>query len=191
MKEVNTIIDSAYSGKYRGPKKEYIEHFLAVYVKGGESIRVHLDNYWYKHKKAREDHKRIHYHEWEQDLNAYITAEKSVSEPEICDAINISSSTLNKLLKESKTIMKTTTGKGRNAKTGLTTVKLYLEYIIWLKQDLGTRYAAYLRQIVQENMSLLASSAGYATLSEYVQKLLKEQHLTEQLNMMDSLVNAG
>ena len=87
--------------------------------------------------------------------------------------------------------MKTTTGKGRNAKTGLTTVKLYLEYIIWLKQDLGTRYAAYLRQIVQENMSLLASSAGYATLSKSVQNLLKEQHLTEQLTMMDSLVNAG
>ena len=198
MKEVNTIIDSAYSGKYRGPKKEYIEHFLALYVKGGESIRVHLGNYWYKHKKAREDRERIHCHEWEQDLNAYITAEKSVSEPflwctqkELCEAINISSSTLNKLLKESKTIMKTTTGKGRNAKTGLTTVKHYSEYIIHLKKDLGTRFAAYLRQIVQENMALLEPSAGYTTLSKYVQNILKEQHLTEQLTMMDALVNAG
>ena len=197
-REVNTIIDSAYSGKYRGPKKEYIEHFLAVYVKGGESIRVHLGNYWYKHKKARKDRQRSHRHEWEQDIINYITAEKSVSEPllwctqkELCDAINISSSTLNKLLKESKIIMKTTTGKGRNAKTGLTTVKHYSEYIIHLKKDLGTRFAAYLRQIVQENMALLASSAGYTTLLKSVQNLLKEQHLTEQLTMMDALVNAG
>ena len=134
----------------------------------------------------------------EQDLINYITAEKNVSEPllwctqkEICDAINISSSTLNKLLNDSKTIIKTATGKGCNAKTGLTTVKHYIDYIIWLKQDFGTRFAAYLRQIVQENMALLASSAGYTTLSKSVQNLLKEQHLTEQLTMMDALVNAG
>ena len=198
VKEVNTIIDSAYSGKYRGPKKEYIEHFLAVYVKDGESIRVQLGNYWYKHKKARKDRERSHRHEWEQDLINYITAEKSISEPllwctqkEICDAVNISSSTLNKLLNDSKTIMKTTTGKGCNAKTGITTVKHYCEYIIHLKKDLGTRFAASLRQIVQENMALLEQSTGYTTLSNSVQKLLKDQPLNEQLTMMDALVNTG
>ena len=198
MKEVNTIIHSAYSGKYRGPKKEYIEHFFALYVKGGESIRVHLGNYWYKHKKAREHRERSHCHEWEQDLINYITAEKSVSEPfiwctqkELCDAINIPSSTLNKLLKESKTIIKTATGKGRSAKTGLTTVELYIQYVIYLKKDLGTRFAASLCQIVQEHMALLEPSAGYTTLSKYVQKLLKEQHLTEQLSMPETLVNTG
>ena len=87
--------------------------------------------------------------------------------------------------------MKTTTGKGCNAKTGITTVKHYCEYIIHLKKDLGTRFAASLRQIVQENMALLEQSTGYTTLSKSVQNLLKEQHLTEQLTMMDSLVNAG
>jgi len=198
MKEVNTIIDSAYSGKYRGPKKEYIEYFLARYVKGGKSIRVHLGNCWHKHKKARDDRKRSHCHEWEQDIINYITAEKSVSEPflwctqkEITDAINIPSSTLNKVLKESKTIMKTTTGKGCSAKTGLTTVEHYIKYIIWLKQDLGTRFAANLRPIVQENMALLELSAGYTTLSKNVQQLLKEQHLTEQLTIHEIFMHTG
>ena len=159
---------------------------------------MNLGKCWYKHKKAREDRERSHCHEWEQDLINYITAEKSVSEPfiwctqkELCDAINIPSSTLNKLLKESKTIIKTATGKGRSAKTGLTTVELYIQYVIYLKKDLGTRFAASLRQIVQEHMALLEPSAGYTTLSKYVQKLLKEQHLTEQLSLPELLVNTG
>ena len=197
IKEVNTIITSAYSGKYKGAKKEYIEQLLALYVQG--EVPVHLGgNCWYKHKKAREDRERSHCHEWEQDLIHYITAEKSVSEPfiwrtqkELCDAIGIAGSTLNKLLKESKTIIKTTTGKGRNAKTGVTTVALYIDYIIWLKQDLGTRFAASLRQIVQEQMALLEPSAGYTTLVNYVQKLLQEQLLTEQLSMSESLLHTG
>ena len=197
IKEVNTIINSAYSGKYKGAKKEYIEQLLALYVQG--EVSVHLGGKcWYKHKKAREDRKRSHCHEWEQDLIHYITAEKSVSEPfiwrtqkELCDAIDIASSTLNKLFKESKKIIKTTTGKGRNAKTGVTTVALYIDYIIWLKQDLGTRFAASLRQIVQEQMALLEPSAGYTTLVNYVQKLLQEQLLTEQLSMPESFLHTG
>ena len=197
IKEVNTIINSAYSGKYKGAKKEYIEQLLALYVQG--EVSVHLGGKcWYKHKKAREDRKRSHCHEWEQDLIHYITAEKSVSEPfiwrtqkEVCEAVKIASSTLNELIKGSKKIIKTTTGKGRSAKTGWTTVELYIQYIIWLKQDLGTRFAEFLRPIVQEQMALLEPSAGYTTLVNYVQKLLKEQHLTEQLNMSEILMNTG
>ena len=93
--EVNTIIASAYSGKYKGAKKEYVEQLLALYVR--KDVRVHFGNKtWYKHKKAREDRKRSHYHEREQDLIAWITAEKSVSEPfiwrtqkEVCEAVKI------------------------------------------------------------------------------------------------------
>jgi len=78
-----------------------------------------------------------------------------------------------------------------SAKTGLTTVALYIDYIIWLKQDLGTRFAASLRQIVQEQIALLEPSAGYTTLVNYVQKLLQEQLLTEQLSMPESLLHTG
>ena len=199
IQEVNKIISSAYSGKYKGAKKEYIEQLLALYVQGGENIPVHLGKkVWYKHKKARENRERSHCHEWEQDIINYITVQKSVSEPfiwrtqkELCEAIKIPSSTLNKLLKESKKIIKTTKGKGRNSKTGLTTVELYIQYIIWLKQDLGTRLAEFLRPIVQEQMALLEPTAGYTTLINYVQKLLQEQLLTEQLSMPESLLHTG
>ena len=192
------ILESAYSGKYHGPAKEYVEELLAIYVPH-RTFDVKLGGKcWYKFKKAREDRERSHCHEWEQDLIAWMTAEKSVSEPfiwrsqkELCEAIGIANSTLNKLLKESKQIIKTTTGKGRNAKTGLTTVELYIQYIIWLKQDLGTRLAASLRTIVQEQMALLEPSAGYTTLAKYVQKLLQEQLITEQLSMAEILMNTG
>ena len=195
---LKSVLESAYSGKYHGPAKEYVEELLAIYVPH-RTFDVQLGGKcWYKHKKARENRERSHCHEWEQDLINYITAEKSVSEPfiwctqkELCEAINIPSSTLNKLLKESKTIIKTATGKGRNAKTGVTTVEKYIEYLIWLKKDLGTRFAASLRQIVQEHMALLEPSAGYTTLSNYVQKLVKEPYLTEQLTISKTLENTG
>ena len=195
---LKSVIESAYSGKYHGPAKEYVEELLATYVPN-RTFEVKLGGKgWYKFKKARENRERSHCHEWEQDIINYITAEKSVSEPfiwrtqkELCEAIKIPSSTLNKLLKESKKIIKTTKGKGRNAKTGWTTVELYIQYIIWLKQDLGTRFAEFLRPIIQEQMALLEPSAGYTTLVNYVQKLLKEQHLTEQLSMPESLLHTG
>ena len=62
---------------------------------------------WYKFKKAREHRERSHYNEREEDLIAWITAEKSISEPfiwrtqkEVCKAVKIASSTLNELLKD-------------------------------------------------------------------------------------------
>ena len=195
---LKSVVESAYSGKYHGPAKEYVEELLATYVPN-RTFEVQLGGKgWYKFKKAREDRERSHCHEWEQDIVNYITAEKSVSEPfiwrtqkELCQAVGIPSSTLNKLLKASKKIIKTTTGKGRNAKTGWTTVELYIQYIIWLKQDLGMRLAASLRPIVEEHISLMEPVAGYTTLTHYVQKLLKEQLLTEQLSMPESLLSTG
>ena len=184
------ILESAYSGKYHGPAKEYVEELLAIYVPH-RTFDVQLGGKgWYKFKKAREDRKRSHYNEREEDLIAWITAEKSISEPfiwrtqkEVCEAVKIASSTLNELLKTSKKIIKTTKGKGRNARTGWTTVELYIQYIILLKQELGMRLAASLRPVVEEQMALMEPSAGYTTLAHYVQKLLQEQLRTEQLSM--------
>lgn len=197
--EMKTIIASAYSGKYKGAKKEYVEQLLALYVQGAEGISVHFGHKgWYKHKKARENRERSHCHEWEQDIADWIAAEKSVSEPfiwrtqkELCDEVGIPGSTLNKLLKQSKKIIRTTTGKGRNAKTGWSTVELYIAYIIWLKKDLGTRFAQSLRLIVAEQMELLEKVAGYTTLVSYMKRMMQERPLTEQLSMDDILLHTG
>ena len=78
---LRSVIESAYSGKYHGPAKEYVEELLAIYVPN-RTFDVQLcGKGWYKFKKAREHRERSHCHEWEQDIVNYITAEKSVSEP--------------------------------------------------------------------------------------------------------------
>ncbi len=197
--ELKTIIASAYSGKYKGAKKEYVEQLLALYVQGADGVSVHFGHKgWYKYKKPREERQRSHGHEWEQDIAEWIAAEKSVSEPfiwrtqkELCNEVGIASSTLNKLLKQSKKIIKTTMGKGRNAKTGWSTVELYIAYIIWLKKDLGARFAQSIRLIVEEQMELLERVAGYPTLTNYVKRMMQERPLTEQLSMEDILLHTG
>ena len=114
--DVHRIIASAYSGRYHGAKKEYVEQLLALYAPMKKDMPITFgQTAWYKHKKARKDRKRSHLTEWEEDLCNWITAEKSISEPfiwrtqkEICEAIGISNSTLNKLLKHSTKLLKTT-----------------------------------------------------------------------------------
>lgn len=199
VKDVGIIIDSAYSGRYHGPKKEYIEQLLELYGSSEMNMSVSFgQNVWYKHKKAREDRTRSHLDEWETDITDWITAEKQVSEPfiwrtqkELCNEIGISNSSLNKLLKQSKKLLKTTTGKGRNAKTGWTTVNLYIGYIIWLKQDMGDRFATSIRALVDEQIETMEHIAGYDALMINIKKLRQEQLVTEQLSIQDIFRNTG
>lgn len=199
VKDVEIIIESAYSGRYHGPKKEYIEQLIELYAPQHTDIKVSFgQTTWYKHKKARKDRERSHLEEWEADITEWITAEKQVSEPfiwrtqkELCEKIGISNSSLNKLLKQSKKLLKTTTGKGRNAKTGWTTVNLYIDYIIWLKQDMGERFAASIRGIVAEQIELMEPIAGYETLITNIKNIRQEQLVTEQLSIQNLIRNTG
>ena len=197
--ELTSTLHSAYSGKYFGPSKEYVETLLALHVPNGNDFTVSFGNRaWYKHKKARKDRERSHLGEWEADITDWITAKKSVSEPfiwhtqkELCNEIGISNSSLNKLLKQSKNLLKTTTGKGRNAKTGWTTVNLYIGYIIWLKQEMGERFATSIRALVKEQMDIMEPIAGYESLMTNLKKFRQEQVVTEQLSMQKILASTG
>ncbi|MFJ7953006.1 primase C-terminal domain-containing protein [Lysinibacillus sp. NPDC096418] len=197
--DLNKILESAYSGRYHGPKKEYVEQLLALYAPSEMDMPISFgQSVWYKHKKARADRERSHFDEWEEDISKWITAEKQVSEPfiwrtqkELCNEIGIASSSLNKLLKQSNKLLKTTTGKGRNAKTGWTTVEHYIAYIIWLKKDAGTRFASSISTMIDEHLALLAPIAGYAKLVNYVQKMRQIQSFTEQLTMTETMMHTG
>lgn len=70
------------------------------------------------------------------------------------------------MLKQSTKIVKTVTGKGRNAKTGWTTVQAYLAHIIWLKKDLQGRFQASLRILLEEHFNIIEPIAGYDTLKK-------------------------
>lgn len=199
VKDLDTIVESAYSGRYHGPKKEYVEQLIELYAPQHTDIKVSFgQTTWYKHKKAREDRERSHLDEWEEDISNWITAEKHVSEPfiwrtqkELCNEIGISNSSLNKLLKQSKKLLKTTTGKGRNAKTGWTTVNLFISYIIWLKKDMGERFATSIRALVEEQIEIIEHIAGYETLITNIKKLEQEQLVIEQLTMKETLLGTG
>ena len=197
--DINTILESAYSGRYHGPKKDYVEQLLELYASSEMDMPISFgQTVWYKHKKAREDRQRSHFDEWEEDINKWITVEKQVSEPyiwrtqkELCNEIGIANSSLNQLIKQSKKLLKTTSGKGRNAKTGWTTVERYIEYIIWLKKDTGTRFADAIKTMIEEHLTLLEPVAGYTKLVNYLQKMRYEQPFTEQLSMSDTMMNTG
>ncbi|HWL23353.1 MAG TPA: primase C-terminal domain-containing protein [Ureibacillus sp.] len=181
--DIQTLLNSAYSGRYKGASKEYIEALLAEYVEGGTSIQVKIGFKfgWYKFKKERKDRVRSHYEEWEQDIIQYISAEKSNSEmflwrsqKEICEAIGIPQSTLNAVLKQSTRLIKTTTGKGRNAKTGWTSVTLFMQYVLQLSLKLSqskTLYRIGLQNVVDEWIGELEPVAGYEILLESLEKL--------------------
>lgn len=185
------IIESAYSGKYNGPSKEYVEALLALHVKNGQSYTVSFGSRaWYKFKKNREDRTRSHYDEWEQDIIDYITAEKQVSEPfiwrsqkELCEAVGMPQSSLNELLKRSKKLIKTVTGKGRGAKTGWSTVQLFIQYAMELVNTAKAQYRKQLIQVIKEWTVELEVVAGYKPLMNYLETLyFNESSVDTRLN---------
>lgn len=177
---IHSILNSAYSGKYKGASKEYIEALLELHVYNGQSITVNTGRHvWYKFKKDRVDRTRSHYDEWEQDIIAYITAENNPSEPfiwrtqiEICEAIGIPQSTLNQVLKSTTKILKTVTGKGRTSKTGWTTVNLFIQHTLQLLQAGKAKYRSQLIQMIHEWTDELEQLCGYEKLMTYLDQLI-------------------
>lgn len=193
--DVVKVIESAYSGRYFGAKKEYIEQLLELYSLTGDSVAITFGNScWYKHKKAREDRKNSHFYEWENDIIDFITAEKDVSEPFIwrtqkalCEAIGISNSSLNYLLKHSKKLIKTVKGKGRNAQTGWTTVEHYLAYIIWLKKQKGQQIIDFIPTLVKQHVQAMEPVAGYPLLCRALKQKLRSESI--QLSLVTGYVS--
>lgn len=151
-KMVQTIIQSAYSGKYSGPSTTYIYALLDEYIPN-HTIRVaSTTNTWYKHKKTRTERTRSHYNEWEADVEQYITSKLTDAEPfiwhtqkQLCEALQMPQSTLNVLIKQSTAIMKKVTGKGRNAKTGWTTRAAFMRHTIHNLQQQKQNYTYYIQ----------------------------------------------
>lgn len=135
--EVRTICRSAYSGKYNGPQKAYIEQLLTDYVDGSIELPQLATGGWYKHKKERKDRVRSHLDEWEADIIAFIETRTSVEAPfiqmsqrELCQALGMAKSTLNKLLNQSTAIIRKVSGTGRGAITQFATTALFKIHLV-------------------------------------------------------------
>lgn len=198
-KNLEVLLESAYSGRYHGPKKEYIEQLIEIYAPQYANMNISFGQTgWYKHKKARKDRQRSHFDEWEQDIIKWITAKKDVSEPfiwctqkEICAEIGIANSSLNHLLKQSKRILKTTVGKGCKAKTGWTTVELYIQYIIWLKQNTAAKKAELVHQLIKDDIENVVANIAANKIKKYIRNMQREELLNEQLTMLGILGETG
>lgn len=179
--DLKSTLNSAYSGRYTGPSKEYVEMLLELHVPNVKDMNVSFSNRgWYKFKKARQDRIRSHYQEWEQDIIEYIKAQKTSTEPfiwraqkELCEAVGIAQSSLNELLKHSKMILKTVVGKGRGAKTGWTTVEIFMNYVIEQLRTTKDQYRKQVLELIQETINELEPVAGYDFLQEKVSKILR------------------
>lgn len=172
--QLNTIVNSAYSGRYKGAKKEYIETLLGLYVPGSFEVKMGKGG-WYKHAKARADRERSHGYEWEQDIiefierNTNINPFVTISQKELCLALNIPSSTLNKVLKSSTRILKRVEGAGRASKTLLTTVAAFIKHAIKNVREMKAEYAKNLKQIVAN--SKFVNNPAVERLVEYIEQL--------------------
>lgn len=151
IQEFNRTIKSAYSGRYDGPKKDYVEFLLDTWTDNKVKYSSNFKG-WYKHKKPREERVRSHYSEWEQDLFDFL--EKHTNEaqpffecsmPELAKLTNIPLSSLKALLKRNNKVVKRTTGKGRSSISYFATNRMLFRHVLFLRRQ----------QLQQEQMSFV------------------------------------
>ncbi|MGE7854419.1 primase C-terminal domain-containing protein [Bacillus paramycoides] len=153
---IQKAIRSAFSGKYKGANKEYINRILEIWSDGEATYSgVVPSQYWYKHKKARKDRVRSHWYEWEQDIIGFLNMKKGTqkgfvyfTQKELCEALQIPRSTLNSVLKKSKQIYIHVIGKGSQRQTGLSTLALLFNHAIGRKTGQKELYLEFLQSIV-------------------------------------------
>lgn len=145
--ELIAVMRSAYSGRYQGASKQYIQELLALYVPN-QHFELPSGG-WYKFKKERHERSRSHYTEWETDIIAYLNAQKCTNGPfiwhsqkQLCEALNMPQSSLNEVIKKSHQLVLVRKGKGRGAKTGWTTVTRYVNYVRTHAQKLSAKKSA-------------------------------------------------
>lgn len=133
--EFNKTLKSAYSGKYNGPKKQYVDSLLDLWTDGNTTFKG--PNGWYKFKKDRNNRVRSHYDEWESDIVDYLMQHTTVENPflqgslkSLATELNIPLSSFKEVLKRSKQLVKHVIGTGRAAVTYISTKMLFLRFAL-------------------------------------------------------------
>jgi hypothetical protein len=119
-REFERVLKSAYSGRYKGAKRSYVEGLLELWTDG--KVKFEGKEGWYKFKKPREERVRSHYDEREDDILTYLETHTSPEKPflegslsMLAKTFEMAVSTLKEVLKRSNTLIKRTVGRGRNA----------------------------------------------------------------------------
>ncbi|MBM7554420.1 primase C-terminal domain-containing protein [Thalassobacillus pellis] len=140
LPEFERIVKSAYSGRYKGVKRAYVEALLELWTDGKAVFPKTLG--WYKFKKKREARERSHYEEWEQDVLAYLHQRANAAAPyvesslrQLAGTLQMAVSSLKEVLKRSNQLRKQTVGKGRGAVTTWTSRSLLLQHWLHLRKQ--------------------------------------------------------
>ena len=138
--EFEKTLTSAYSGKYKGVKRSYVEGLLEIWTDG----QAHFSGRegWYKFKKPREERTRSHYNEREEDILAYLAANTSQETPFLegslsflADTFGMAVSSLKEVLKRSNKLIKRTVGRGRAAVTKLASRSMLFKRLLFLRKN--------------------------------------------------------
>ncbi|EHM3340636.1 primase C-terminal domain-containing protein [Listeria monocytogenes] len=196
QKEIERVLKSAFSGKYKGASLEYIQGILENYQTENEIkhstafiFKKMGNRVFRKHRKARENRTYSHFEEWEADLEEYIQinilsgqtfVEKT--QRELAEETKIPLATLKKILKQSNRIISRVEGKGRSAKTLLSTVALVVEsairHAIAKKHEQKEKYISFLATFTE--------AAQYIT-----NKFMNDNHKTTAQNAILAALPVG
>ena len=138
--EFERTLKSAYSGKYKGVKRSYVEGLIELWTDGKAQFKGREG--WYKFKKPREERVRSHYNEWEEDIITYLDTHTSPEMPfleaslgSLAETFGMSVSTLKEVCKQSNKIKKYTIGRGRGAVTKLASRFMLLRSLLVLRKN--------------------------------------------------------
>lgn len=138
--EFERTLKSAYSGKYNGVKRTYVEGLLELWTDGRSKFEGREG--WYKFKKPREERARSHYDEREEDILVFLEAQTSPEMPflegslaTLAERFGMAVSTLKEVLKRSKKIIKRTMGRGRAAVTKLANRSMLFKNLLLLRKS--------------------------------------------------------
>ncbi|KGL46309.1 hypothetical protein EP56_01580 [Listeriaceae bacterium FSL A5-0209] len=182
FRELERSLESAYSGKYKGAKLEFIEGLLETYDMNQDYKNEMSDptafifqttgyRRFRKHKKPREQRQFSHINEWESDMLEYI--EKHLvsgqtflfgSQRELAEKMAVPYSSFKKVIQQSKQIVKKTTGRGRHAVSYVSTIAIIvresIRHAIQKKNEAAQDYAAYLASFSDVAERIITIIAG-------------------------------
>lgn len=182
FRELERSINSAYSGKYKGAKLEFIQGLLETYDLNRDYKNEMSDpaafifqkagyRVFRKHKKPREQRQFSHVKEWESDILEYI--EKHIapgktflfgSQRELAEKMAVPYSSFKKVIQQSNQIVKKTTGRGRQAISYLSTIAIIvresIRNAIQKKNEAAQNYAAYLASFSDVAERIITIIAG-------------------------------
>ncbi|MBH0175677.1 primase C-terminal domain-containing protein [Fictibacillus sp. 23RED33] len=142
--EFERTLKSAYSSKYKGVKRSYVESLLELWTDGRASF-IGREG-WYKFKKPREERIRSHYDEREEDILNYLEQNTSPEHPFVegslswlAETFGMAQSTFKEVLKRSRKIVKKTKGRGRGAVTYLASKSVIFKSLLVSRKRQGQK----------------------------------------------------